>query len=782
MRHPVGKDGYNMKAVIMAGGEGSRLRPLTCDIPKPMARLCGRPALEYILDLLGEHGFREAALTVRYLPHRIAEHFPQGSYGELALRFVEETSPLGTAGSVRNACGDSDDGVLIISGDALCDFDLSAIMAFHKKQGADVTIVAKKVGDPREYGLINADESGVVQGFIEKPAYSQAVSDLANTGIYVLSRSALALIPTGKFYDFAKDLFPLMLEKKMRLMCYEGQGYWCDIGDLDSYISCQLDMLLGRVRCRIPGHRDKEGSFIRHTLGQGVTVEAPVYVGENVRIEDGALLERGTVVDDGSFIGAGARVSGSILLPDSFVDARARLTRSLVCAGAAVKRGAMLFEGATVGAGGVVGEKATVNAGVKIWNKKTVPDNAVITEHVKTDIQNRGFFDDDGITGDIGVELTAEFCARVGAAIGSMRPDARIAVGCSAHRSAAVLKMAMAAGIQSTGTHVMDFGENFQAQFEFSMNFCNLPLGVFIKGGNHAALRVMGEGGLPATRSTERSVESVLARGEFVRCSHENMGDKVEMPGMGTLYRSQLIRCAPKGLSGLSVQVRSRNMLVQSIFRDTVHKLGCDLSGNVAVEISGQGDKVRVYVPEMGYIQHHKILAWCAVGEMERGMDVALPFDAPRAIDDMAGQLGRRVLRYLDCPADDGDAEARELAKTQTWSRDGLQLGMMFLTLLRRHGSIEALLSRSPRFDIVARTVDTGGSPAAFLRGLSQARPGKITEGVLLRRNGGTVLVRPLKRGQGLRVLAEAYSSETAAELCEDVQKLIQKGLPKQTD
>lgn len=764
-----------MKAVIMAGGEGTRLRPLTCDLPKPMARLCGRPALEYILDLLSGHGFREAALTLRYLPDRIVEHFPQGSYGNMTLHFVEETFPLGTAGSVRNACSAGDDGVLIISGDALCDFDLSEIMAFHKESGADVTIVAKKVGDPREYGLINASPDGVIQGFVEKPGFSQAVSDLANTGIYVLSRNALELIPQGKMYDFAKNLFPLMLERQMKLMCYEAEGYWCDIGDLDSYISCQLDMLMNRVRCGIPGKRDKSGNCLHQALPRGVTVEAPVYIGKNVRLEEGALLERGAVVDDGSFVGAGARITGSILLPDSYVAARARLTRALVCAGAAVKSGAMLFEGSTVGAGGVVGEKSTVNAGIKIWNTKTVPDSCVVSEHVKTDITGRGVFDDDGITGDIGVELTAEFCARVGAAVGSVKPDARIAVGCSAHPSAQVMKAALMAGIQSTGAHVMDFGENFQSQFEFSMNFCNLPLGVFVKGGRRASLKVMGEGGLPANRSVERVVESVLARGEFVRCSYETMGDKVEMRGMEGLYHSQLIRCAPKGLSGLNVGVASRNLLVQNTFREIIQKLGCDITGDITVELSSQGDKVRMYVPETGYIPHHMILAMCAAEHMERGEDVALPFDAPQAIDEMAHKMGRRVLRYLDCPADDGDAEARSLAGAQMWSRDALQQGVTFLSILRRYSSVKALMDNAPRFDVAVRTMDISKNPAAFLRGLGAAKPGKITEGVLLRRDEGTVLVRPLKLGQGVRVLAEAHNSETAAELCADVQKLIER-------
>lgn len=768
-----------MKAVIMAGGEGSRLRPLTCDIPKPMSRLCGRPILEYILDLLEAHGTTQAAVTLRYLPDRIAEHFPGSVYKGMKLAFIEEDKPLGTAGSVKNACRASDTEILVISGDAMCDFDLTAAIAHHRATAADVTILAKKVDDPREYGLIAADQDGNIQAFIEKPAFSQAVSDLANTGIYILSRKALDLIPDDTAYDFAKNLFPLMLERKMKLVCWEGQGYWCDIGDLDSYVRCQRDMLEGRVRCEIQGTPDRHGNILRGALPQGkYTVQPPVYMGRGVRIEDGARIESGSVIDDGCYIGRSARVSGSVLLQNSYVGQRARLTGALVCAAATVKAGAMLFEGAAVGAGAVVGEKSTINAGVKVWNKKVIPGSVVVAEHVKLGGENSGHFDDDGITGQVGVELTPEFCARLGSAIGSLFPGVRLGVGCSPHRSAAALAAAVSAGIQSTGAGVMDFGENFQAQFEFCMNFCGLGAGVYISGDNRAFLRVVGNGGLPATRELERNIEGVLSRGEFTRCAWDDVGDKVEMTGMSALYKSQLIRFAPKGLPGMRVQVRSRNLAVQSMLRDTLYSLGCDGAGEFVVELSAQGDKLRAYDPDLGYIPHHKILTLCAAWQMERGQDAAVPFDAPRALDNIAEKAGRKLQRYFTCPADSSDAEARKLAKIQMWSRDGLMQAIILLNTLRRAGGFQALLTGLPEYEMESRTVDIAGNPAGFIRGLDSRHSDRITEGVVLQRDNGIVLVRPLKRGTGIKIMAEARSAEIAEELCADVERLLQKRQP----
>jgi len=762
-----------MKAVIMAGGEGSRLRPLTCDMPKPMARLCGRPILEYILDLLVLHGVREAALTLRYLPGRIVEHFPDGTYKGIRLRFVEETTPLGTAGGVKNACLPDDDNILVISGDALCDFDLTAFASHHQKGGAAVTILGKRVEDPREYGLIDVDETGKIVGFIEKPAFSQAVSDLANTGIYMLSRRALQMIPSGESFDFARDLFPLLLSRGETLCCWEGQGYWCDIGDLDTYISCQRDMLYGKVRCSLPPTGEVVGR------PAGVKIRQPVYIGRNVVLEDDVLIEEGSVLDDGCTVGRGARITGSVVLQGAHIAREATLTGSLVCAGASIKAGAMLFEGSTVGAGAVVGEQATVAAGIKIWPGKKVADFSRATLHVKVGGDSRIFFDDDGISGQIGVELTPEFCARVGAAVGSLHPGARIAVGSSTHRSAEVLKDALTAGIRSTGASVVDFGSNFASLFEFAMNFCAMELGVFVRGGSRAALQVLSEG-LPATRQVERSIEGMLARGEFVRCSFSGMGDRVDMSGVEALYRSQLMRLAPDGLPGWEVKVRSHNAAIQSLLRETLENMGC-LDGDLTIEVSEQGDKLRIFDSSFGTVRSHTILAVCAAGEMERGLNVALPYDAPRAIDAMAADMGRRVLRYLHTPADNSDQEARKLAKTQLWNRDALMQAILFLNMAQRYGGIPRLLERYRGFDVATRTLETlpGGS-AALLRKVSRHQPGAIAEGVLLEDRRGVVLIKPLKRGDGVRILAEAASSETAQELCDSMEELLRRTMKQE--
>ena len=247
-----------MKAVIMAGGEGSRLRPITCDCPKPLTEIAGHPVIEYIFELLIRHSCDEAKVTLKYLAENITERYFSGKYKGLPLDFVMEERPLGTAGSVKNAA-DFEEDFAVISGDALCDIDLSAAFELHKRTNAAVTVVAARVSDPREYGLVSAKGDRVCS-FVEKPSFSGVTTDLANTGIYILSPRVLRKIPDNSPYDFAKDLFPRLLRENERISVYVTDGYWCDIGDIKSYLESQFDVIGGRFKSPFLNY-DKKGIF-----------------------------------------------------------------------------------------------------------------------------------------------------------------------------------------------------------------------------------------------------------------------------------------------------------------------------------------------------------------------------------------------------------------------------------------------------------------------------------------------------------------------------------------
>lgn len=773
-----------MKAVIMAGGEGTRLRPLTCDCPKPMARLCGRPVMEYIFDLLGKNGVDEAAVSLRYLPEEIRSHFGE-AYGGIRLSYSIEDKPMGTAGGVKLAADtlgpdtpDASD-LLVISGDALCDFNLAAAMRWHREKGAAATLLTAHVADPREYGLVVAGPEGRVSGFVEKPGWAQSVTDAVNTGIYILSRQALSLIPPEREFDFAKDLFPLMMERDMPIYAFDADGYWCDIGDVGAYVTCQFDMLGGKVECRIPGRRT--GGIRAAELPQGhYFVHPPCYIGKGVRIGSDAHIGPCAVLDDGCTVGAGTSVRHSVLLPDAYVGERCELRGALVCAGASLKKRAGMFEGSVAGAGSVIGMDAAVSPGVRIWPGKRVEDGARAGQNVQEGAARRGLFDDDGISGEVGVDLTPEICAKIGAAAGEAAGGA-VGVADDGSHAGVTLKSALAAGVISTGTRLYDFGSCFEALAAFAAQFCGLKLGLMTRSaGSRAVLRATDGSGLPLRRAMERKIESAVATGQIHRCEPGSYGEPMAMPGIRAVYADALARLAPEGLNGVGCEVRSSNRQVQRLLSETLRALGAGEEG-LRAHVTASGREVSFFDEEGGYIEPARTLAVACRIAFEAGEDVALPFDAPRALDTLAARYGRRVLRYLSCPADTSDAKARSLAAGQGFVRDGLQSAVHILAYLRRTGArLHDVAAALPPFALTVRAVPLHANPGRVLRDLSPRESGREggtapAEGVRLSTRRGSVLLSPLKRGTGMRILAEAADMETADELCAEYEKTLRE-------
>ena len=219
-----------MKAVIMAGGQGTRLRPLTSNQPKPMLPVVNRPMMEHIVRLLARHGFKEMIVTLQFLPTLISNYFGDGSEWGSCIEYSTEFAPLGTAGSVKNSAQLLDEAFLVISGDALTDIDLTKIVDFHRRSRAMATLTLIRVDNPLEFGIVVTDSAGRIERFLEKPDWGQVFSDTINTGIYVLEPEVLDFIPEGRSFDFSRDLFPYLLENGYPLYGYVADGYWCDIG------------------------------------------------------------------------------------------------------------------------------------------------------------------------------------------------------------------------------------------------------------------------------------------------------------------------------------------------------------------------------------------------------------------------------------------------------------------------------------------------------------------------------------------------------------------------
>lgn len=337
-----------MKAIIMAGGKGTRLRPI-CDLmPKPMTELLGKPLMEHLTELLKRNGFTDLCVTLGHKPECITRYFENGKAFGVSMQYNIEKKPLGTAGGVCS-CHDfiGDEDFLVISGDAACDFDLKYLAAEHKRNGALVTMALYSHSEPLPYGTVLTDRSGRVISFIEKPSWEKVVTDLVNTGIYMISPKILDLIPPDTPFDFARDLFPLMAQLGLDIVGIPMQGYWCDIGNSKSYIHCCLDALDGKLKIK-PAQTNSlsSGIYAPSNLPDSVRMIPPCVICDGAIIERDAVIGR-SVVHSGSRVGAYSRVVNSV------IDG-ANIGEACIISGTVVCRGAVLYPDTVTVTGDVI--------------------------------------------------------------------------------------------------------------------------------------------------------------------------------------------------------------------------------------------------------------------------------------------------------------------------------------------------------------------------------------------------------------------------------------------
>jgi mannose-1-phosphate guanylyltransferase len=306
-----------MRVMIMAAGIGTRLRPLTDLMPKPMAPIANKPALYHILRLLHAHGLREVVINLHHLPDQITGYFGDGTALGMHIEYSYERELLGTAGGVKNnAAFLGCDTFLIMSGDALTDIDLTGLVAAHRRYGSIATMAVKEVADPSLYGVVVCDDEDKVVAFQEKPSREQARSRLCNCGIYVFEPQILYEIPPAQFDDFGKRVFPDLLRNGTPFHAHTIGAYWSDVGNLGEYMRGNADALARRVDVEIPGTEIRPGVWIDHEaqVAASARLESPIAIGRHCRVGEGAVIEGPCVIGEECIVGAGAHVARSVIL------------------------------------------------------------------------------------------------------------------------------------------------------------------------------------------------------------------------------------------------------------------------------------------------------------------------------------------------------------------------------------------------------------------------------------------------------------------------------------
>ena len=690
----------------MAGGEGSRLRPLTINRPKPMVSIVNKPCLGHIFDLLQRHGITDAFVTLQYLASQIQDSFGDGGAVGMRLRYSVEETPLGTGGSVRQIGDALDDTFIVISGDALTDIDLSAVVAFHRERKAAVTLTLFHVPNPLEYGVVITNEDGRIQKFLEKPSWGEVFSDTINTGIYVIEPRVLERYKVGESFDFSKDLFPQLLADGEPLYGYVASGYWTDVGSIHEYARANADILQGKVQTTSLGREVMPGVFASGDVEIDPTAQlsGPIYLGNGVKIGAAAQVIGPTVLRDYVSVDYGAVVDRSIVWRNTYIGDRTEIHGAIVGRQCALKSRVTLEEGSVVGDHCVVNDGARVRSQVKIWPDKQVESGAVVGSSLIWGAQGRrALFGRFGVTGLVNIDLTPEFAARLGASYASTLPlGSTVTMNRDQHRSSRMLKRALMGGIVSAGVHVADLSQ------------APLPIGRFHTrrigaiGGVHVRvspfdvrvcdLKFFDRQALDMDKTQERKVEAAFFREDFRRVPYDDVGQIFESPRVGEAYSEAFLaeiihrrevadrkfkvvvnfshgtaaQFLPQLLNTLGVELISINGVVSENvgsrsfeeFQDQKRELAAivsTLDASFGVIIDAGGEKA-FFIDDKGRIttDMHFLTAFTWLSTRVTPGMIAVPVFAPARLEQLIADAGGRVQRVRASASAQMDIAVRE--------------------------------------------------------------------------------------------------------------------------
>lgn len=790
-----------MKAVIMAGGDGKRLRPLTCTKPKPLIPLLNRPILDYTMDLLAAHGFTEAVFTLHYLGEMIKQHIGSGGAWGIAAEYSEPGKKLGTAGSVRAALGDAAEAVLVLSGDGITDVDLSAVVREHNKSGAAATIVLKRVAEPTEYGVALLDENGMIKGFLEKPERSEVFSDYANTGIYILGAEALKLIPQEGEFDFSKDLFPEMLRRGMKLRGHVTEAYWCDVGDIAQYRQAQQDMLNGRCAFSTAA-RDCDGVLIEPNavVSGRAKLIPPCYIGSGARIADGVCIEPYSVIGSESVIEEGASVKRSVLFERTHVRFDSELRGAILCEGAKIDERASIFEGSAIGAQTHVGAGVTVLPNVCIWPHKQIENGSSCNESIVWgSTARRAEFDGCTVHGYADEQLTPEAALRIGAAFAAgFTLPARAAVCASGEPISIVLKYALLAGIASQGVDAESVNATSRSAFAYTVRKTGCAGGAYVRtDGRSAELILFDENGIELSPAAMRSVRARFLFGEQKPTLNEELGIIGGVNGLEEAYEHRLLcgvrrelmmnskrtlrLSAPEQMGrviartllrlGWNVERSSGENGVSPVFDDKTLSIHVDGVGRISLAASGGAV---LGSSEVQTVIARALAVNCGGGahglpEREGGAELLiLPVSLPEPYRDEIKKQGVQIVYSKESMA-----EQRRLAFSKNAYYPALfeqEAAVIKLCEMFVSGELKEYSESLPRVYTSERSVRAAWKDIGrMLRMLAEGeKNSELVDGLRLKRDTGWVCVRPDgAAGAAFRVVAGSRDSEYAKELCD---------------
>jgi mannose-1-phosphate guanylyltransferase/phosphomannomutase len=805
-----------MKAVIMAGGEGTRLRPLTCNRPKPMVPIVNKPVMEHIIELLKKYNITDIAVTLQYLPDLIKEYFGDGTDFGVNLKYYVEETPMGTAGSVKNAEEFLDDTFIVISGDALTDIDLSKAIDYHMKKQSMATLVLKKVDIPLEYGVVVTNEDGKIIRFLEKPSWGEVFSDTVNTGIYILSPDTLKLFNKNEVFDFSKDLFPILLKDDKPMYGFTTDEYWCDIGDLRAYWQANIDVLDGKVNVDIPGQMIKDKVWVSEgaIIEDGAAIQAPCVIGANAKIKSNAILDGYCIIGDNTLIAERSSIKKSVIWKGCIIDKNTEIRGTVICNKVNLKEHASAFENSVIGCDTVIKENAIVKPNIKIWPNKIVEEGSEVNANLVWGSKCiRSIFGRRGLAGEINVDITPEYASKLGAAYGaSLKGKGTIGISCEDSSPAKMLKISFISGLMSAGLKVMDFGILHLPVSRSAVRFYGVDGGIHISTSsvNSGRLHVdfLDKNGSNIDRAMERKIENAFAREDFSRCEGDMIKDVEYVPDFTSFYLRNIVNNAKNKKFEYKIALNSPSKFILNTVSSFLRSLGCRVEEtNLILENIGSKSKIEsneltyftsmvkledfdfgisiedtsermMLVDNKGRVVNEDMftaLVSLILFKTIEGGTVVVPLSTTHVVEKLAEENHGKVIRTKTSPQDIMNKilgnDVKEQAIDQfNFHFDAIAALVKIMDFMKSNNyKLVDLIGMIPDFHTDETEVECSWSAKGkVMRQIIQESDNnsiETLEGVKIFKDGGWVLILPDAEQPVCRIKSESYSAEIAEEL-----------------
>ncbi|MBI5207867.1 MAG: NTP transferase domain-containing protein [Candidatus Firestonebacteria bacterium] len=575
-----------MKAMILAAGGGTRLRPLTCKMPKPMVPVINKPVIEHVINLLKTYDIKDIMVNLHHYPESIQEHFGDGSNFGVKLNYSFEEVLMGTAGGVKKVENFFNDTFIVLSGDGISDINIKEAVLFHKSKKSIATLVLKEVDYPLEYGVVILNNEGAITRFLEKPNWGEVFSNTANTGAYIFEPEIFKLIPYGVEYDFGKDLFPKLLTENKPIYGFITSDYWCDIGDLPEYRQTHYDIFQKKIKIDFPGCEAAKNVWV----GEGTKIHpkaiitGPVIIGKNCTIEEDVQISEYTTIGDNTVICKGTSIKRCVIWDRNYISEYNELRGCIIGQNCFLEASVTIFEGAVVGDGSTIGEKAIIKPNVKVWPDKIIETGVTLsTSLIWGEKWRKNLFGSYGISGKINVEITPEFAAKVGTAFGTcLKKGASVILSSYDNRMCKMLKRVIEGGLISAGINVYDAETLPSFINQFIIRTQGVSGGIFINKAvydpDSISIDFFDSQGLNIDRNLEKKIEKVFFREEFVRVLATEFGKTINIKSPDDKYQEALNNFVDKEkIKNAGIKIVINNIENKFIINSILENIGCNI-------------------------------------------------------------------------------------------------------------------------------------------------------------------------------------------------------------